>query len=426
MTTHRCQICRKRMTRSQFVRFHGRVTCGADLCLAVIEIFERHHTDDSTIPYELRVEVQPLMQSCIAAWSNKELITPFYGLRQDIKIAQCIFNFMQELLSDQDIWVDLSPIHTTIRSRLLRLIIRFWSIKGDHIIPLPDELLIPDSKITINHRVPCWPEGSCAFIWSASYENRQVVLKNPRYIPDCGIRKPGHPRIRRLYRELLMMRNLDHPNIIKLIGFVQLECYDTEYRAKFGTPCLVLPRYMHSDVRQYLREHPVLPANHDTYSSMIHRWIYEMSVGLDYLHSQGVAHGDLRAGNIFVKDDLSGVVLADFGMAVYASDVDGSSSSSRPSSSCWLAPELLVLDSNGRQTKQGDIWAFGCVCIEMYTGQDPLFADKAKFIPEVVWYHRVVVDGERPPRPMFHGQRIISIPRRRTGSHAELALRYST
>ncbi|KAF8145320.1 kinase-like domain-containing protein, partial [Mycena galopus ATCC 62051] len=103
----------------------------------------------------------------------------------------------------------------------------------------------------------------------------------------------------------------------------------------------------------------------------------EIADGLQYLHSQKVVRGDLRGANILISNEWS-ACLADFGLASF-SDVTASTTTShnRAGSLRWMAPELIDPEKFGQRflrTPATDVYAFGCVCSELYTGQPP-FAD---------------------------------------------------
>lgn len=114
--------------------------------------------------------------------------------------------------------------------------------------------------------------------------------------------------------------------------------------------------------------------------------MYEIAMGLQYLHSQNIIHGDLRGvrrsicnmyssdltpsnlkANILL-DDQGHVRLADFGLTVFA---DGPlAPTTRGGSTRWMAPELLDPNSCGlelfQRTFASDIYAFACVCLEVH------------------------------------------------------------
>ncbi|KAJ6472148.1 kinase-like domain-containing protein, partial [Mycena vitilis] len=95
--------------------------------------------------------------------------------------------------------------------------------------------------------------------------------------------------------------------------------------------------------------------------------------GLDYLHSMDIVHGDLRGSNILISDECT-ACLADFGLATTIRDDDADVatgalySSNRAASRRWLAPELITPEQFGCRfvrTRATDVYAFGCVCLEV-------------------------------------------------------------
>ncbi len=65
-----------------------------------------------------------------------------------------------------------------------------------------------------------------------------------------------------------------------------------------------------------------------------------MLLGLDYLHSQGVIHRDIKGGNILTTKD--GIVkLADFGVATNLTESE--KSNSIVGTPYWMAPEVIEI-----------------------------------------------------------------------------------
>ncbi|KAF7375783.1 Serine/threonine-protein kinase STY8 [Mycena sanguinolenta] len=93
--------------------------------------------------------------------------------------------------------------------------------------------------------------------------------------------------------------------------------------------------------------------------------------GLQYLHSKSIVHGDLCGRNILM-DGAGHACLTDFGLAELiesASSVQAKSSSRRAGTARFMAPELLLIPDGAhlKRTPASDMWAFGCVCCEIWS-----------------------------------------------------------
>jgi len=104
--------------------------------------------------------------------------------------------------------------------------------------------------------------------------------------------------------------------------------------------------------------------------------LIDVAEGMEFLHSgpRAVLHGDLKPANILLKAGAEPgsvtAVVADFGLS-HMLDSDGKHSIQRTSSLGtvqYMSPELL---SAGRLTRAADVWAFGVLLVETWTGEDP-------------------------------------------------------
>ncbi|KAF7326880.1 Kinase-like protein [Mycena venus] len=217
--------------------------------------------------------------------------------------------------------------------------------------------------------------GGFGDIYQATYDGKAVALKHIRTFH----RDAEQRRIRLQFcREALVWQHLQHRFILPLAG-IDRETFPSSL-------CMVSPWMKHGTVIKYLKDHG---------RENVDKLLSEIAQGLQYLHSQNIVHGDLRGANILITDDWS-PCLADFGLTSLSDATTATHTSHRAGSIRWMAPELIDPDRFGvkfARTPSTDIYAFGCVCLELYAGRPP-FAN----LSETATLLRVI-NGDRPARP---------------------------
>lgn len=154
--------------------------------------------------------------------------------------------------------------------------------------------------------------------------------------------------LRVIMLEIDLLKNLDHPNIVKYNGFVKTP----------ETLNIILEYCENGSLHSISKNFGRFPEN------LVALYMSQVLLGLVYLHEQGVIHRDIKGANILTtKQGL--VKLADFGVASRTTGLHESSVVGTP---YWMAPEVIEL--TGASTAS-DIWSVGCTVIELLDGKPP-------------------------------------------------------
>lgn len=172
--------------------------------------------------------------------------------------------------------------------------------------------------------------------------------------------KSARERFDAFHKEVETMKNLDHVNIVQYLGFEHI-----------GNTASLFLEYVGGGSVAYCLN------SYGKFEDSLVRFITrQVLFGLEYLHSNGILHRDLKADNLLLEIDGT-CKISDFGISkkeqsdnVYKNIPE----MSMQGTIFWMAPE--VLDSNVNDKKEGysakvDIWSLGCVVLEMLAGNRP-------------------------------------------------------
>ncbi|ORZ25261.1 kinase-like domain-containing protein [Absidia repens] len=157
----------------------------------------------------------------------------------------------------------------------------------------------------------------------------------------------------KIQREIKILQNLTGgPNIIGLLDVVR----DEQSRV----PSFIFEHVANSDFK-FL--YPLLS------DLEIRYYMMELLKALDYCHSKGIIHRDVKPQNVMIDHSQKKLRLIDWGLADFYHP--GTEYNVRVASRCFKGPELLVNDRLYDYSL--DLWSFGCMLAGMCFRKEPFF-----------------------------------------------------
>ena len=163
--------------------------------------------------------------------------------------------------------------------------------------------------------------------------------------------------IERFKREGEALRQLNHPNIVKMLAMVE---EGDEY-------FLVMEYVSGGDLRQLLSETKPLPLKQTLSISL------ELADALTRAHHLNIIHRDLKPANVLIASDGT-LRLTDFGVAHMGKMERVTGTGVAVGTLDYLSPEIL---SGEAVDNRADIWSFGVMLFEILTGQLPFSGEGA-------------------------------------------------
>ena len=243
-------------------------------------------------------------------------------------------------------------------------------------------------------------EGSYAKVMLVKYKSTGKTYAM-KIILKFHMRKEKKEYQVKIERDVLA--NTNHVNIIRLFY-----TFRDEEKLYF-----VLEYAPNGDLAHLLHTYQILPA------SLAQHYAAEMVNMLEYLHSKGIAHRDLKPDNILLSDEYH-LKLADFGTAKFM----GQESNDDPlkkakgttfvGTAAYVSPEVLMDQESGPSS---DLWALGCILYQFYAGRSP-FDCKTEFLTfEAITKGKISYPPKMPPEAKDLCRRLLMMdPYKRLGS----------
>ncbi|KAJ8753355.1 hypothetical protein K2173_019754 [Erythroxylum novogranatense] len=181
--------------------------------------------------------------------------------------------------------------------------------------------------------------------------------------------------VRFMAREILILRRLDHPNIMKLDGLIT---------SRLSSSIFLVFEYMEHDITGLLSCPDVRFSE-----SQIKCYMKQLLSGLEHCHSKGVMHRDIKGSNLLVNN--KGILkVGDFGLANFCISGHNQPLTSRVVTLWYRPPELLLGSTDYGASV--DLWSAGCVFAELLLGK-PILQGRT----EVEQLHKIFKLCGSPP-----------------------------
>ncbi|KAG8386106.1 hypothetical protein BUALT_Bualt03G0114500 [Buddleja alternifolia] len=183
-----------------------------------------------------------------------------------------------------------------------------------------------------------------------------------------------------LQKEQYLISQLSSPYIIKCLGS---DTTREENKLVFNLFLEYVPGGTLSDL--------VKKQGNSLDENVIRVYAHQMLQGLNYLHTNGLVHCDIKGQNMLIYND--GLKIADFGCAKLIGR-GSSATAAFAGTPAYMAPEVA---RGEEQSFAADVWALGCTVIEMATGSNPWpeMKDPASAL------YRVAYSGDVPEYPIW-------------------------
>merc|ERR1719193_1729439 len=225
-------------------------------------------------------------------------------------------------------------------------------------VVIGEKFLMYDRYTVTRHKLRKGAYGAVCEAFDSETNKKVAIKKNKDIFAELEDAK-------RILREIKLMAHFDHPDIVPLIGVIEVEEDEIE---TYEDAYLVM-ELMQVNLSKVIKQQPLQKIHYKFF-------LYQMLRGLKYIHSAGVIHRDLKPENILVNGEDCNLKITDFGLARGVFNEEGDS---------WLLTEYVVtrwyrapeiMCSKKMYDEGVDVWAVGCIFAEFFL-RKPLFPGKS-------------------------------------------------
>lgn len=160
---------------------------------------------------------------------------------------------------------------------------------------------------------------------------------------------------KRVLREIIIMKNLTHENILGLLNVVYIPIENET----LGDVYLVT-ELMETDLNRVIRSKQELSDEHIAY------FTYQILRAFKFIHSANIIHRDLKPSNILLNEHCD-LKLWDFGLSRNLSIQKQEDLTEYVVTRFYRAPEIML--SSHSYSNSVDVWSIGCTLCELISGK---------------------------------------------------------
>jgi len=215
-------------------------------------------------------------------------------------------------------------------------------------------------------------KGNFGEVYRGTWLGTDVAIKKLFFVNDDFMQKY-------IEREMDTLTCLNHPNIVQLMGL----CIGME-------DMYIITEFINGgDLRSKLKD-----KNIEMDWKVRIGILRDIALAMNYLHTKGIIHRDLKSHNLLVADDWK-VKVCDFGLARTAPEGEEQKGGMTiVGTNEWMAPEVATGES---YDNSADVFSFGMVIYELITRDKPpvrKLRDCYAFKPDE---HKSQIPADTPP-----------------------------
>lgn len=239
--------------------------------------------------------------------------------------------------------------------------------------------ILQQEKVQI-FKTQCLGEGSYTITYKAQYNLLPCVAKTTRSDlvnsqsttpTTCTSTSSLGVTVAKIEREFEQLYQLRHPNIVQVLGMY----HDDET----GLPVLLMETAQ-ENLASFIVRNPMISTRVAVQLDITH----DVTLGLHFLHSNGIVHGNLSASNVLMfpshRAKIGDLRTIELPVVRFS---DGTVQQSVPNSTHYMSQEVF----NNKTTvwsEEMDVFSMGVVFLQLVTGHTPqphsLGKDDRKFI----------------------------------------------